>query len=226
MIHKKEKKNLVLYGDSDYAELIKYYFESDSEYKVVGFCVDKRYRTREILSGLPVVDFEELEKYFPKKNNALFTAVGYKNMRAKKMMYERASASGYHIATYISKSATIDSSNKIGENCMILPGCILEPFSSVESNTFLNTGVTVCHHSTIGSHSFMAARSLVGGYSSVGENSFIGFQATVLQQLKLAPETLIGAGSIMMCNSTQSTMYVGIPAKAIKSHHNKGIEII
>ncbi len=218
--------NLVLYGDSNYAELIKYYFESDSEYKVVGFCVDKKYRTKEIFCGLPVVDFEELEKCFPKKNNALFTAVGYKNMRVKKMMYERASASGYCIASYISKSAIVDSSNKIGENCMILSGCILEPFASIESNTFLNTGVTICHHSTIGSHSFMAARSLVGGYSYVGENSFIGFQATVLQQLKLASETLVAAGSTIMCNSVQSTVYVGTPAKAIRTHQDRGIEIL
>ena len=218
--------NLVLYGDSNYSELVKYYFESDSEYTVVGFCVEKKYRTKDTLCGLPVVDFEDIEKYFPKKNNALFSAIGYKSMRVKKILYEKVVASGYDIASYISKNAIVDSSNVIGQNCMILPGCILEPFVTIESNTFLNTSVVVCHHSTIKAHSFLAAGSLVGGYTSIGENSFIGFKATVLQQIILAPETLIAASSTMMHNSEQGIMYVGTPARAIRSHEEKGIEIL
>ncbi len=218
--------NLVLYGDSNYAELVKYYFESDSEYKIVGFCVDRKYRNKDILCGIPVVDFEEIEKYFPKSSHSLFAAIGYKSMRVKKALYEKVATSGYHIVSYIGKNVIMDKSNKIGQNCMILPGTILEPFASVESNTFLNTGVVVCHHSTIGAHSFMAARSLVGGYTYVGENSFIGFHATVLQQLTLASETLIATNSTMMHNSEQGIMYAGTPAKAIRSHQERGIEIL
>ena len=219
--------NLVLYGDSNYAELIKYYFESDSEYKVVGFCVERAYRSKDELCGLPVVDFEEIESYFPKENHSIFAAIGYKSMRVKKAIYEQKIAnSGYNIASYISKNAIVDSSNNIGKNCLILPGVILEPFARVENNTFLNTGVTVCHHSLIGAHSFMAAKSLVGGYTTVGENSFIGFNATVLQQLTLAPETLVAAGSLLMQDTQESTLYVGSPAKAKRRHLERGIEIL
>ena len=217
---------LVIYGDSNYAELVKYYYELDSEYKVVGFCVEKEYRTKDTISGLPVVNFEEIEKYFPKNEHYLFAAIGYKSMRVKKYIFEKISKSGYKIATYISKDAILDSSNKIGINCMILPGVILEPFATIKDNTFLNSGVTVCHHSTIESHCFLAAKSLIGGYTVVGENSFIGFNATVLQQLTLAPETLVAAGSIMTRNSETSTLYMGSPAKAKRVHKERGIEII
>ena len=218
--------NLVIYGDSNYAELIKYYFESDSDYKVVGFCVEQKFRTKDTLCGLPVIDFEEIENRFPIENHHLFAAIGYKSMRVKKMIYEKIAKSGYNIASYISKDAIVDNSNKIGQNCLILPGVILEPFATIESNTFLNSGVVVCHHSIIGAHSFMAARSMVGGYTYVGENSFIGFQATILQQLKLAPETLVAAGSVLMQDTKQSTMYVGTPAKEMRSLKERGIEIL
>lgn len=219
-------KNLVLYGASSYSVLIKEYFESDSDYRIVGFCVDKQYRTIDTLCNLPVVDYEEIESYFPKNNHYIFVAIGYKSMRAKKSLYLKVKNSGYKFATYISKDAIVNKSNNIGDNCMILPGVILEPHAIIEENTFLNTGVTVCHHSIIKAHSFLAARSLVGGYTEIGENCFIGFQATVLQQLKIANETLIAAGATMLNNSEASTVYAGVPAKPIKSHPEKGIEII
>ena len=218
--------DLILYGDSNYAELLKYYFESDTEYRVVAFCVDRAYRKKDEIDGLPVVAFEELERLYDPQNHHLFAAIGYKSMRVKKALYEKAAATAFPLASYISPKAIVDRSNQIGENCMVLPGAILEPFASLEANCFVNTGSTICHHSRIEAHSFLAARSLVGGYSVVGENSFLGFQSTVLQQLHLAPETLVAANSLLMQDSEISTMYAGTPARAIKSHAESGIQIL
>jgi len=217
--------DLILYGDSNYAELVKYYFESDTEYRVVAFCVDRAFRQREEIGGLPVVAFEELVSLYDPRKYSLFAAIGYKSMRVKKALYEKAAATPFPIASYISPKAIVDASNTIGENCMVLPGAILEPFANLEENCFINTGSTVCHHSKIRAHSFLAARSLVGGYSEVGENSFLGFQSTVLQQLVLAPETLVAANSLLMHNSEISTMYAGSPARAVKRHAETGIQI-
>ena len=48
---------LVIYGNSDFAELMYYYFTNDSKYEVVGFCVDR--------------DFINEVLYIPNVNNAL-----------------------------------------------------------------------------------------------------------------------------------------------------------
>ena len=218
--------NLIIYGDSNYAELIKYYFESDSDYKVVGFCVDKAYKTRDEYCGLPVVSFEEVENHFPTETHHIFAAIGYKSMRVRQMLFEKMRTKKYTIASYISSKAVVDDSNKIGDNCTILPGAILEPFVQIHSNCFINTGVIVCHHSEIKAHCFLAAGSLVGGYAVIDECSFVGFRATVIQQLKLARETLVAANSTMLKNTEESTMYAGTPAKAIRTHLERGIDII
>ncbi len=218
--------NLIIYGDSNYAELIKYYFESDSDYKVVGFCVDRAYKTRDEFCNLPVVSFEEVENHFPIETHHIFAAIGYKSMRTRRMLFEKMSLKKYTIASYISSRAIIDDSNEIGHNCTILPGAILEPFVKIDSNCFINTGVVICHHSKIQAHCFLAAGSLIGGYVVIEECSFVGFRATVIQQLQLAPETLIAANSTLLKNTEESTMYAGTPAKAIKTHLERGIEII
>jgi len=137
--------NLILYGDSNFAELVKYYFESDSEYKVVAFCVDRQYKTKDEFCGLPVVAFEDLESLYSTQTHHLFAAIGYKSMRVRQALFEKASATDYPLASYISSKAIVDGSNKVGQNCMILPAAILEPFASIESNCFINTGAVVCH---------------------------------------------------------------------------------
>ena len=218
--------NLILYGDSNYAELVKYYFESDSDYRVVAFCVDRAYKTKDEFCGLPVVAFEEIETIYSPKTHHLFAAIGYKSMRVRQALFEKANATAFTLASYVSPKAITDESNQIGRNCMILPGAILEPFVTIESNCFINTGSTICHHSKIKAHCFLAARSLVGGYCEVGENSFLGFQSTVIQQRVLARETLVAANSLLMENSEACTMYAGSPARAIKSHLDTGIQIV
>ena len=52
---------LVIYGNSDFAELMSYYFTNDSKYEVVGFCVDKDFIKSDNFLDKPLVSFEEVE---------------------------------------------------------------------------------------------------------------------------------------------------------------------
>ena len=56
-----KKRKLVLIGDSAFAEIAFEYFQHDSDYEVVAFCVERQYMKRDSLFGLPVVAFEEVE---------------------------------------------------------------------------------------------------------------------------------------------------------------------
>ena len=55
---------LVIFGNRVYAEIVWDYFSRDSDYEVVGFTVDADYISETTFCGLPVVPFEEVEKYF------------------------------------------------------------------------------------------------------------------------------------------------------------------
>lgn len=218
---------LVIYGNSDFAELMTYYFSSDSEYEIAGYCVDRAFIHDTVFLGKPLVPFEEVETVFPPSEYDMFVAVGYKSMRLRKALFEKTKAKGYRHANYISSAAHIDDSNVIGVNNAILHRAVLEPFAKIGDNNIINTSVIVCHHSNITDHCFIAAKASVGGYSVVGENSFLGFGSTVLQKLSLAQETLVGAQALLTCSTEPFSTYVGVPAKkTVKSHEAEGIKII
>jgi len=217
------KKSLIIYGASSYAEMVARYFQHDSEYDVVAFCVDSAYLKQNEINGIPVVTYEEIEDHFDAENHSIFAAIGYKSVRTHKALYEKVKKLPYPIVSYISSQAIIDPSSKVGANCLVLPGVILEPDTCIEENCFINSGAIVCHHSTIKAHSILAAGSLVGGLTTVGESSLIGFRATIAELLVLGEETLLAAGSVLLQPAEAHTMYAGMPAKAVRRHYDTGI---
>jgi len=220
------EKKLIIYGDSGFAQMIGHYFESDSDYRVVAYCADRAYRSREEIDGIPVFDLEEIQSHCTPKDHEIFAAIGYKSVRTHRDLFKKIIGLGYPVASYISTQAMVDSSCQIGRNVLILPGVILEPEVTIGDNCFVNSGATVCHHTKIGAHSILAAGSLVGGHTRVGEVSLIGFHATVAELIDVAEETLIGAGSVLLEDTQPYTMYAGSPAKAVRTHKETGIMII
>jgi hypothetical protein len=71
---------LILFGTGDIAKLAHYYFTHDSAHEVVAFYVDAAYRTATEFLGLPVVNFEDVEQYYPPLTHSMFIAVSYVQM--------------------------------------------------------------------------------------------------------------------------------------------------
>src|SRR5919112_221197 len=67
---------IVIVGDGETAELAYEYFTQDSPHEVVAFAVERDYRKKEELFGLPVVAFEEIEARFPPASHRAFVS-GY-----------------------------------------------------------------------------------------------------------------------------------------------------
>ena len=216
---------IVIYGNSDFAELMSYYFTTDSNYEVVAFCVDKEYLTDSHFLGKPQVAFEDIANLYPSQEFQMFVAVGYKSMRLRTILFDKVKAKGYQCVNYISTKACIDNSNTFGENNAILHHVVLEPFAKLGDNNIVNTKTLICHHAEIENDCFIAANTTIGGFTTIKDNCFIGFSATVLQKLTIAKETLIAAGALMHSDSKAYTMYAGIPAKEIKQHEQNGILI-
>lgn len=217
--------DIVIYGNSDFADLMDYYFSSDSDYNVIGFCVEEKYISSNTFKGKPLVAFENVEKYFPTDSVKMFVAVGYRSMRLRANLYQKTVSKGYQHVNYISSKCSIDKTCVIGNNNAILQGAVLEPFSKVGNNNVLYTGVVVCHHAQIENSCFIAARSLVGGYTVIQDNCFLGFSSIVLQNLVIEIETLVAAGSVVNKSYTEYQFLAGAPAKLKSKHPDIGIII-
>ena len=216
---------LLIYGLGSFASLAKHYFASGSQFEVVAYCADRDYVDCESKDGIPVVPFDEVTVSYPPDRFAMFVAVGYSNMRARERMYTTAANEGYRFANFVHPTAFVDSSATLGENVLVLPGTIIEPFAKIGDNNVIWSSVVISHNATVQDHCFLASKALVGGFSEVGENSFVGFGATVIQNVRLGRETLAAAGSLVTKDTQACSKMVGTPARCVATHSDSGIEI-
>ena len=203
-------KELVVFGNTDNAELAHHYFAQDERRRVAAFCVDREYLREATFRGLPVVPFEEVRERFPPETHEMFVAVGYARLNAlRKEKFLAAKAMGYSLASYVSPHATVLTEHPPGENCFILEDNTIQPFVRIGNNVTLWSGNHIGHHSTIGDHTFIASHAVVSGRVAIGESCFIGVNATIRDHVKIGERCVLGAGALILADAEADGVYVG-----------------
>ena len=205
---------VVIFGAGDIARLAHFYFTRDSPHQVVGFTVDAAYRKTELLAGLPVCDAEEVAARFPPGEYAMFVALSYariNRLRTEKCAAMR--AAGYPLVSYVSSRCTYLSESAPGDNCFILEDNTIQPFVTIGRNVTLWSGNHIGHDSVIEDNCFITSHVVVSGHVRVGAGSFIGVNATIRNSIAIAPETLIGAGAVIMKDTKANGVYMPERAK-------------
>jgi sugar O-acyltransferase (sialic acid O-acetyltransferase NeuD family) len=206
-------KKIVVFGLKDTAELAKFYIDTDTEHEVIAFCVNKDFKEIEEFCGLPVVDFEDVEKIYKPEDYLFFAPMtGAKMNVIREKIYTEAKQKGYNFFSYISSKATV-LTNKIGENCFILEDNTIQPFVEIGNNVVLWSGNHIGHHSIIRDNVFFTSHVVLSGHCDVGENSWFGVNSTIRDFCKIDKFTLIAMGSLVTKDTEKEGFYLGSPAK-------------
>jgi len=214
--------NIIIFGIGDIAELAHFYFTNDSDHNVVGFTVDRKYRNIDNFCGLPVIDFTEVEKSYPPDSHMMFVAVSYAKMNGiRTLKVEQSREKGYQLANYISSRATVLTNLENLENCFILEDNTIQPFVKIGNNVTLWSGNHIGHHSCIGDNTFISSHVVISGGVHVGRNCFMGVNSTTFDHVSISDYTLVAADALINKNTEKYGVYVGSPAKKIKTPSNE-----
>lgn len=211
------KKKLVVFGAGDIAQLAYYYFNSDSDYEVVAFTVDRDFMQSPEFCDLPVAPFDEVAHRFPPDSYWFFVALSYSRLnQLRKEKYLAAKALGYRLASFVSSRATILNDGRIGENCFILEDNTIQPFVTIGNNVVLWSGNHIGHHSVIKDHTFIASHAVISGGVEIGEQCFIGVNATLRDHIRIDDKCVIGAGALLLANAEADGVYLGTATERSK----------
>jgi len=204
-------KKLVILGDSAFAEVAYECFTHDSEYEVVGFSVDSAFLNRDQLFGLPVVPFEEINKFFDPSEVEFYAALVYSQLnRLRTRFYEAAKANGYRPASYISSRAFVWHNAVLGEHCFVFEDNTVQPFVKIGNNVVLWSGNHIGHHSKVGDHCFVSSHVVVSGFVEIGHSCFLGVNATVANNTKIGDRCTVGAGAVILGDVGDDETVVGV----------------
>jgi sugar O-acyltransferase (sialic acid O-acetyltransferase NeuD family) len=199
---------IVIFGAGDIARLAGFYFSTDSEHEVVAFTVDAEYLTGETFLDRPLIPFDRVGSMYPPSSFKMFVALSYARMnQVREAKCREARAAGYDLVSYVSSRCSFLTQYPIGDNCFILEDNTVQPFVRIGSNVTLWSGNHIGHDSTIGDHSFVSSHVVVSGHVHIGSNCFIGVNATLGNGITIAPFTLVGAGALIMKDTTPLAVF-------------------
>jgi sugar O-acyltransferase (sialic acid O-acetyltransferase NeuD family) len=184
--------------------------------------VDEQYRQGDTFLELPLVSFEKALDSYPPQEYKMFVALSYARMnklRAEK--YHHARQQGYELVSYVSSRCSFLTDHPVGTNCFILEDNTIQPFVQIGNNVTLWSGNHIGHDSIIEDHSFLASHIVVSGHVRIRNNCFIGVNATLRNSITIAPETLIGAGAVIMEDTVEKGVYLPPRAELFKKPSNE-----
>ncbi len=209
---------VIIFGLKDYASLANFYLTHDSAHDVAAFCVSRRFMPDPAtFEGLPVVPFEEVQENFAPEKYRFFVPMSARSMnRDRADIYREVKKMGYECISYVSSRATVFENAQIGENCFILEGNVVQPFTSIGNNVVLWSGNHIGHHCVVMDHVTITSHVVLSGHCTVKEYCFLGVNATIRDGLDLAEGTLIVMGSSLFSSTEPWGTYNGSPARKTK----------
>lgn len=219
MLYSMEKsKKLVIVGAGEFGEIAYEYFTDDSEYEVVAFAVEAKYRNTDELRGIPVVDFETIADKYPPEQFYVFVAVTYVKLnRARRRLYIKCKEMAYTCASYISSHSFFWKNAEIGENSFVFEDNTIQYHVKIGNNVVLWSGNHIGHRSEIGDDCWLTSHVVVSGFCKIGKGSFIGVNATIGDNVTIAEDVVLGAGAVTVKSLLEkAAVYVGSPAKKLE----------
>jgi sugar O-acyltransferase (sialic acid O-acetyltransferase NeuD family) len=204
---------VVIFGNSHWASLAHLYLRHDSPHEVAAFTVDREFLKDRTFEGKPVVPFEEVEVHYPPPDFSMFLPISFKQMghlRAEK--YKKAKQKGYSLISYVSSKASVFPGFECGDNCFILEDNTIQPFVKIGNDVVLWSGNHIGHHTVIKDHVTITSQVVVSGVCTIESFCFLGVNATVRDETVIAPETLVGAGVVMLKDTNPYEVYKATPA--------------
>ena len=206
-------KELVIVGTGSYGELAQYYFEDSGKYSVSAFSVTEEYLYGNTFKEKPVVGLSNIKDAYPPSRCEIFVAIGYKKLnRERERLFNEVKSQGYQCPSYISPRATVLSSERIGENCLILEDNTIQPFAVIGNNVVMWSGNHLGHHSVVEDSVFISSHVVISGNCRISERCFLGVNSTIRDGVVVGHDSMIGAGSLILKDVEAYGVYSGVEA--------------
>lgn len=138
--------------------------------------------------------------------------VGYvgDNSSVREKLYTKYKDIGFGFPTIIDPSSIISASAVIQEGVFVGKGAVVNANAQVERCSIINSKALVEHDCAIGEFSHVAVCAVLCGGVRIGRKVLVGANATVLQELRVANNAVVGAGGVVLADVPENTKALGL----------------
>lgn len=205
-------KKVVIIGAGGHAKVIADIIEKSGDI-VYGFLDDNKEIGETIIKTYKVLGKVSECKYLQSDIKELYFVIAIGNNYIRKDIYERYTLNYY---TAIHPSCNLGIDVKIKEGTVIMPNVCINTSSKIGKNCIINTGAIIEHDNEIQDYVHISPNVTICGTVKIGSFTHIGAGAVVKNNLSITDNCTIGAGAVVVKNIEEKGTYVGVPAKIVK----------
>lgn len=215
-----EKENrVVIYGAGGHGKVIADIVERSGK-TVLAFVDDNEALWDKSFWGYPVWRGKShLFEYAKKETFSVIIGIGDNHYRRE--IVKAMESAGACFGTAIHPSAQLGNDVNIGEGTVIMANSVINPGARVGRHCIVNTAVTIDHDCIIGDFVHLSPGAHLGGSVQVGHSGWIGLGVSIINNINIAEQTIIGAGSVVIRNVDAYTVVAGNPAAFLRKNEKK-----
>ncbi len=116
-------------------------------------------------------------------------------------------------ATIICSTANVSKFSKIEKGSIIGENVYIGAETFIGKHCFINNNCKIEHHNIFEDYTSTGPNITTGGNVQVSNFSYLGIDSTIIHNVKIKANTVIGAKSLVLKNCKSNSTYFGIPAK-------------
>lgn len=218
---------IVVYGSRMLAAMLFYDACRHPDFKIAAFAQDEGYLDPSgRYLGLPQLPFAEVARHCPPHSHDMIVlTASYGDMRHRDGLYRKAKALGYRLRNYVSPSAIVSPGVEMGDNNFICEQVFLGAGGTLGSCNTIRQQVYLGHDFRLGDRNVITPGCKIGGQCVMENNCYIGIGATIRNGVRIAEESLVGAGGLVLRDTEPFSKNVGHPTRVLGYHREEGLGV-
>lgn len=211
-------KDIVVIGSGGFSKQVieiieKINISGNDEYNISGIIDDDPSLIGKKVLGYDIIGTtKELHRH--SINNNIYCVIAIADGEVRKKISRDLSYVKW--ANLIHPSAVLSKYIKLGVGNVICGGVVMNPECILGDHCHINIGTTLGHDVLMEDFITVMPGSRVSGNVILKSGSMIGTGSTVLQGLTIEEDVIIGAGAVVTKDTTNNSVYIGVPAKKTK----------
>ncbi|WP_099370140.1 NeuD/PglB/VioB family sugar acetyltransferase [Sphingobacterium sp. 1.A.5] len=173
---------------------------------------DKLYNEFKIMRTL-----KEVEEYFREVDNRFVLGLGGPALR--EMAWKKFTSIGGQPSSMISSTSRIGSFGvELGEGVNVMLNSVITNDVRVGKGVLINQISSIGHDVDIEDFVEVCPGVVISGRTKIGEFTFLGSNCTILPNISVGSNVIVGAGSVINRDIPNGCTVVGVPGKIIKTN--------
>ena len=151
---------------------------------------------------------------YAEHNCYFIVAIGNPAIREK--FLNELEQNGKNVPILVHPNASIAENVKIGKGTVIVAGAVVNPGAIIGKGCIINTGASVDHDCTVADYVHVSVGAHVAGSVKIGERTWLGAGSTLINNINICADCMIGAGAGVVKDICKKGTYIGVPARIMR----------